>query len=403
MKGGLNATCAVLVEAGSKYETKDINGLSHFLEHMCFKGTTNRPGPKEISAELDGLGAQYNAFTSREFTSYYAKVRSESLPKALEIIADMYLNPIFDAKEIEKERGVIIEEINMYEDTPKRKVGDLFMELVYGDQPAGWDIAGRKEVIERLTREDFIKYRSENYLAPATVVVVAGNFDPDKVQKEVEIMFAGLGNGRKKEKPKVVESQSAPRELIHFKESDQTHLVMGFRAFPVFDERRFTLNVLTDILGGGMSSRLFTKVRDELGAAYYVGASADLYSDHGLAEMVAGVNHKKIEDVIKASLEEFARFRDELVPEPELARAKEHILGNFFLSLETTDEVAFYYGSDEIMGLPIITPEEVAEKIRRVTAEDIRAVARDLFRNEGLNLAVIGPFRDKSFGDILKV
>ncbi|MBI4034194.1 MAG: insulinase family protein [Candidatus Brennerbacteria bacterium] len=399
----LATTVAVSVEAGSKYETKEINGLSHFLEHMCFKGTRKRPKAIDIAAELDGLGANYNAFTLQEMTSYYVKARNKSLDRILDVIADMYLNPVFDQNEIEKERGVIIEEINMYEDTPQRKVQDLFMELVYGDQPAGWDIAGRKEVIQKLTRDDFIKYRDAHYVGKATAVVVAGSFDEKKLREKIEDYFTPLSQGEKSPKVPVLEKQGAPAELVKYKDSDQTHLVMGFRAFDIFDERRYALEVLTDILGGGMSSRLFEKIRQELGAAYYVRAGADLYSDHGLVLASAGVDHKKIEIVIKAALEEFARFRTEEVGKEELERAKEHLIGHLFLSLETSDELAFYYALQEVQKLPLMTPEELAAKIKAVTAGEIRAVASDLFKNEGLNLAIIGPFKEKSFSAILKV
>ncbi|KKU93797.1 MAG: Peptidase M16 domain protein [Candidatus Jorgensenbacteria bacterium GW2011_GWA1_48_13] len=401
--GNLAATVAVAVEAGSKYETKEINGLSHFLEHTCFKGTTKRPRAIDISSELDGMGANYNAFTSQEMTAYHVKARKESLEKVLDVIADVYLNPVFDPKEIDKERGVITEEINMIEDTPQRRIHDFFMELVYGDQPAGWDVAGRKEVIARLTREDLMKYRSEHYIAPATTVVVSGGFDEKGIEKKIAGYFSGLKDGKKSGKVPVHESQDKPAELIKTKDSDQTHLVMGFRAFSLFDKRRFALEVLADILGSGFSSRLWQKIREEMGAAYYVRASADLYSDHGLIEMWAGVDHKKLEDVIKASLEGFARFRDEKVGEAELERAKEHLVGNLFLSLETSDELAFYYGLQEIQNLPILTPDALAKEIKAVSAEDIQSVARDLFRNEGLNFAVIGPFKEKSFSDILKI
>ena len=399
----LATTVMVLVEAGSKYETKEINGLSHFLEHMCFKGTLRRPKPIDIASELDGLGAEYNAFTSQEFTSYFAKAKNESFEKILEIVADLYLNPTFEAAEIEKEKGVIIEEINMYEDLPMRRVQEFFMELVYGEQPAGWSVAGEKEVVYKLNREDFLNYRAKHYLAQATTLVIAGGFNQDKVLEKINSHFAGLQANEKGAKLKVIEKQEKPEELIKFKESDQTHLVMGFRAFDIFDERKYALQVLADILGGGMSSRLFQKVREELGAAYYVNASADLYSDHGLILMSAGVDHKKLEAVIKAGLQEFAKFKTEKVGSQELQRAKDHLIGRLFLSIETSDEIGYFYGGEEVMGLTLQTPEALAEKIRAVTAEEIQSVANDLFKNESLNLTAIGPFKDKSFLDILKV
>lgn len=402
-KESLTTTILVAVEAGSKYETKEINGISHFLEHMCFKGTMKRPRPIDIASELDGLGAQYNAFTGQELTSYYAKVKSGNAKKVIDVVADMYLNPAFDPGEIEREKGVIIQEINMYEDTPARKVSDLFMSLVYGDQPAGWDVGGRKEVIKRITREDFVNYRAKHYVPQATIAVVAGAFEPREMKKAIEDYFSVLPAGAKGKKPKTVESQKKPKELIHYKKSDQTHIALGFRAFSMRDRRRYALEVLADIMGGGMSSRLFQKIREELGAAYYVGTSADLFSDHGLFAMYAGADHTKLRQVIVAGLGEFRRVTDELVGAKELKMAKEHLLGNLFLSLETSDQLAYYYGMQETMREKLLAPRELAAKIKAVTPEEIRAVARAVVRNEGLNLAAIGPFRGKSFLDIVKV
>ncbi|MGC9602900.1 MAG: pitrilysin family protein [Minisyncoccia bacterium] len=401
--GSLATTVMVSVEAGSKYETKEINGISHFLEHMCFKGTTKRPDPINISAELDGLGAQYNAFTGQESTAYYAKAKNENFNEILDVMADMYLDPIFDAKEIEKEKGVIIQELNMYEDTPARRVGELFMRLVYGDQPAGWDVGGRKEVIRKIKRNNFIKYRSKHYVPQATIVTVSGGFKENGLVEKIGRYFSALKPGPKSKKLKVREVQSRPREKIYFKDSDQTHMVMGFRAFGVHDKRRLALQVASEVLGGGMSSRLFRKVRDELGAAYYVRAEADLYSDHGLFMMSAGVDHAKIEKVIKAGLDEFTRLRDELVSEKELKKAKEHLIGNLYLSLETSDELAYFYGGQEVMGLKLTSPQKIAKQVGKITANDIRKVMRQVIKKDRLNLTIIGPFKKKSFLDIVKV
>ncbi len=402
-RDGLATTIAILVRAGSKYETKEINGISHFLEHMCFKGTEKRKRAMDIASELDGIGAKYNAFTAQEYTSYYAKVKKEFLGKAFDVVSDLYLNPVFDEQEIEKEKGVIIEEINMYEDLPSRRVQEFFMELVYGDQPAGWSIAGRKEVIQRIKKEDFLKYRGAHYLPQATVIVVSGGFQEKVILGEIKKVFGQLKTSRKDEKPKVKEGQKTPAELIRHKESDQTHLVLGFRAFDVFDERRYALHVLADILGGGMSSRLFQKIREEMGAAYYVNASADLYSDHGLLMMSAGIQHAKIEQVIKAALVEFAAFKNKLISPGELKRAKDHITGNFFLSLETSDEIGYFYGGQEILGTKLISPDQFARKIKAVTTEDVKKTAAAIVKNSGLNLAVLGPFKGRSFSNILKV
>ncbi|MEK7181364.1 MAG: pitrilysin family protein [Patescibacteria group bacterium] len=399
----LAATVLILVEAGSEYETKRINGLSHFLEHMVFKGTKNRPKSGMIAHELDSLGAEYNAFTGNEYTGYYAKVQKEKVDKAIDIVSDLYLNPIFNPAEIEKERGVIIEEINMYEDTPMRRVHEFFTGLLYGDQPAGWDIAGRKDVIQTLIQEDFIKYRGEHYVAPKTVVVVSGNFDEKKVKAQAEKAFSHLKKEKAIKKLKTFDKQTKPELVLKYKESDQSHLVLGTRAFDIFDKRRHALQVLGDVLGGGMSSRLFHKVREELGAAYYVRADSDLMLDHGYFAVSAGVDHGKIEAVVKAILEEMKRLTKELVPAAELQKSKDHMIGNFILGLESSDELGSFYGGQEIVTKKILSPNEIIEKVKKVKAEEIREVAKFIFQNSKLNLAVIGPYKDKEgFKKILR-
>ncbi len=402
--GSLAATVLILVEAGSEYETKNINGLSHFLEHMMFKGTKNRPKAGMIAEELAGLGAQSNAFTSQEFTGYWAKAESHKLQRILDIVSDLYLNPVFNKEEIEKERGVIIEEINMYEDTPARRVQDVFLSLLYGDQPAGWDTAGKKETIRKLGRENFVKYRDMHYVAPKTVVVVAGSFSEKKVIGQARDHFGGLASKRGGIKLRTKEKQKRPDCRIKFKKSDQSHLVLGTRAFDIFDKRRYALQVLSDVLGGGMSSRLFKRVREELGAAYYINASADLYLDHGYLAVSAGVDHQKIEKVVKAILEEFARLKREPVPARELQKSKDHLVGNLILSLETSDELAGYYGEQEILTRDILPAERLIAKIQGVQADEIRRIAGAIFNDAKLNLAIIGPYKkSQPFRKMLKL
>lgn len=403
-ESSLAVTVLVLVETGSKYETKDKNGLSHFLEHMCFKGTKKRPKAIDISSELDSLGAQYNAFTSHEYTGYYAKTDSRHLDKALDIVSDIYLNQIFDEKEIEKEKGVICEEINMYEDLPQRKVQDLIMKILYGDQPAGWNIAGEKDTVRSFKKEDFFKYRNEHYVAGATTVVVAGKFDKETIVKKIEDKFKEMNSGKKNSKQEVVDSQSSPDALIFNKKSDQTHLVLASRSFKATDKNNYVIDVLSHILGGGMSSRLFQKVREEMGAAYYVHSANESFTDHGFFEISAGVDHSKIEDVITAIVSELKRISTELVPEKELKRVKDSIIGNIFLSLETSDSIASFFGGQEVVKGEIISPEEFAKKIKSVTAKEIMSMAKKIFVEKNLNLAVIGPFEDKEkFVKLLKL
>jgi predicted Zn-dependent peptidase len=390
----LAATVLVLVEAGSNYETKEINGISHFLEHLCFKGTKKRPTALALTSELESLGAVYNAFTGNEVTGYYAKVGAAKIESALDIISDLYQNPVFDEKEIEKEKGVVIEEINLYEDMPMRKVQELFTGLLYGNQPAGWPIGGNKEVIRGLKKDDVLRYRSAHYVAKATVVAVAGNFEEKKTLAQIKTLFAGVRPDKKFDKKPVKEIQKTPRHLVHYKESDQTHLVLGFRAFDRFDKRKYALEVFSDILGGGMSSRLFQRVREQLGAAYYVKSEIDLFTDHGFLAVAAGIDHQKLKIVIEAILDEFKKMASQPVSDKELQKTKNHLIGKLVIGLETSDELATFYGEQEIFKEKIITPKEVIKRIMAVTSKDILAVGRDIVRGKGLNLALIGPFKE---------
>ncbi len=391
MPKSLTTTFLVLVEAGSKYETKHNNGVSHFLEHLCFKGTKKRPTALIITSELESVGSVYNAFTGHEATGYFAKVRQEKVDTILDIIADIYVNPVFDAKEIEKEKGVVIEELNMYEDMPMRKVGDLFTGLLYGDQPAGWDIGGTKEVIRKLTREDIVKYRSQHYVAKATTVVVAGSFNEKKIFTNIKKAFADIPTAKKFSKVPTRDTQRAPKILLHHKASDQTHMVLGFRAFDMFDDRRYTLEVLCDILGGGMSSRLFQRVREEMGAAYYVRAGADFFTDHGFFAVSAGLDNTRAKEVISAILEELKNIATTKVNMDELRRAKNHLTGTMMIGLESSDEIAGFYGNQELFHKKLAGPKDIAAKIEAVTAEDILKVAREIIVRTHLNLAMIGP------------
>ncbi|MFZ2038329.1 MAG: pitrilysin family protein [Minisyncoccia bacterium] len=390
-------TVLVTVEAGSKYETKDINGLSHFLEHMCFKGTTNRPKASDISRELDGLGAHYNAFTSQEYTGYYAKAEARHLDKILDVISDMYLHPVFDEKEIEKEKGVIAEEINMYEDLPQRKVDEVFTELLYGNQPAGWSIAGTKEIVRKMTRDNFVDYRKKNYLPPATSLIIAGNFDEKSIYKKIDIAFKGMPEGKKQNKLKVKEVQTSPQVAVFNKETDQSHIIVGVRTFDTYNKKRTILSVLSSVLGGGMSSRLFQKLRDELGVCYYVRTGADLLTDHGTLAVSAGLDNSRVKIAVEAILAEFKRLRDELVSPEELTKVKNQMTGNFTLGLESSDSLAEYYGFQEIYHKELKKPEEIKKEILAVTAKDIQKLAREIFKNEKLNLAMVGKGKKEDF------
>lgn len=403
MKENPTVTVLVLVEAGSKYENKNNNGISHFLEHMCFKGTEKRPKAILISKELDALGSQYNAFTSQEYTGYYAKSDAKHFRKIFEIISDIYLYSTFPEAEMEKEKGVIIEEINMYEDLPNRHVQDLMMELLYGDTPAGWNIAGFKENILKMKREDFVSYKKMHYLPEATTLVVSGSVIEKEVLKEAEKIFGNVKRGKKGRKLKVKEEQKKPKALISFKDTDQTHFVLGMRSFDLFDKRNAILSVLGGVLGGGMSSRLFQKLREEMGVGYYVRAYGDAYTDHGFFQVSAGVDNKRVKEVLLAVIDECKKLKDEEVGREELDKTKECLIGNMKLSLESTDDIANFYGGQEILKRKPKNLEEKIKEIRKVTAKQIKNLANEIFKDDKLNLALIGPFKDKKeFLDILK-
>lgn len=397
-------TALVMVEAGSKYETKKQNGLSHFLEHMCFKGTLKRPRSLDISSELDALGAESNAFTSTEYTGYYAKAHPKHTEQLIDVISDLYLNPRFPQEELEKEKGVVLEEMNMYEDLPQRKVQEVFTELLYGDQPAGWTILGRKEVIIGAKVKDLVQYRKDHYCASSTVVIVAGNVKVPAVERLVSKYFETISRTKKKKKAKVIERQNAPNIKIHFKKTDQAHLVLGFRTFPVSDKRNATLQVLNAVLGSGMSSRLFQKLREEMGVGYYVRSGVDELTDHGYFAIATGVDTSRVTEVVKAILSLCGELKSNLVSKEELKKSQESLIGNFVMGLESSDSVATFVADQEIVKGKIESPKDIERKIRQVTSEDVRDLARIIFSDRNLNLAIVGNIKKTSaLRTILKV
>lgn len=403
MKDNPTVTVLVLVGTGSEYETKDINGISHFLEHMCFKGTIKRPNAQSISHELDALGCQYNAFTSNQLTGYYAKGDAKNFRQIFDVVSDIYLNSTFPEAEMEKEKGVIIEEINMYEDMPASHVQDLWGSVLYGDQPAGWSVLGTKENITNMVRDNFVNYKESHYIAPSTVIIVSGNIESHEIYREVDKYFKNIKSTNKIKKLKTKESQINPNVKILYKETDQTHFVLGVRTFPLLDKRNTILSLLGAVLGTGMSSRLFLKLREEMGVAYYVRAYNDPSLDHGSFQISAGVNNTRIEEVIKEILKECNYLMTKKVGERELNKVKSLLIGNMKMSLEATDDIANFYGGQELMKNEIKTLEEKIKEINKVTADQIQKMAKAIFKDKNLNLAIIGPFKEEAkFKKILK-
>lgn len=391
-----SVTVLVMVEAGSKYENKQNNGISHFLEHMVFKGSTKRPKSIDISRELDGIGANYNAFTGTEYTGYYAKSDSRHFDTVLEIVSDMYNNPLFESVEIEKEKGVIIEEIRMYQDMPQARVRQIFTELLYGDQPAGWEIAGTEETVRSFNREDFINYRKEHYVSSATTVIVAGSFNEKECIEKIEKAYSGMSESEKKGKLTVIESQNKSEIKTYYKETDQTHLIVGLRTFAINDIRIPTMHVLTTILGRGMSSRLFSRMRDQLGICYYIKTDHEPSTDHGVLSISAGVDNNRVDEAIKEILLQCKKLKTEIVSETELKKAKDYIAGTTMLDLETSESRAEYAGYQEIMKKNVELPEDIIKNINKVNSVDVQKLAQEIFIDQGLNLAIVGKYKDKN-------
>ena len=404
MKGTMTVTVMVMVGTGSKYEAKDINGISHFLEHMMFKGTTKRPGKLDISRELESIGAQFNAFTGKEFTAYYAKASAAKIDVIMDVVFDIFLNSKFGEEAIQTERHVIVEEINMYNDDPPRYVGERFEKLLYGDQPAGWDIAGEKETVLGLKRDQFVDYFNTHYVAENTVIAVAGNIDPEVIKEKVGGYFENIRHSKKLEKLPVVEKQESPALDIIYKATDQTHFVLGCRSFDMFDDRRYALSVLGSVLGGGMSSRLFDEVREKRGLAYYVSAGQQPYTDSGYFAVSAGVNNQRALEGVGVVLDEIRKVKKEGITAAELQQAKDKATGRMALALEHSDYIAESTAESLIFHNKILTPEEELDKIKKVTLADVLQVASDIFQEKDLNLALIGPFKEpEPFKEILKL
>ncbi|MCK9379314.1 MAG: insulinase family protein [Candidatus Moranbacteria bacterium] len=404
MENTQTATVVVMVGVGSRYESEKEAGLSHFIEHMFFKGTSKRPTTLDISEELDSIGGEFNAFTGKDMTGYYAKASAENFNVALDVVADMYLNSKIEEEEISREKGPIIQELNMYKDNPQRSVGDVFEKLLYGENNLGREIVGYKKTIKSFARKDFVDYMKRFYLANDTVVCVAGKIDEKKVIAQVEEYFSKMPKGKKPAIEKVLENQATPAVKIKFKKTDQTHFILGNRAFKRDHKDRFALGLLATILGGNMSSRLFIEVRERRGLAYYVRTATENFDDCGYIETQSGVEHKNLEKAIEVILGEYRKMTVEKVSEKELRKSKDYLKGRGVMGFEASDEVAMFFIDQEVKKEKIMTLEEIFAKIDAVTVEDIQRVAKNIFLKNTLNLAIIGPHKNsKKFEKLLKL
>jgi predicted Zn-dependent peptidase len=394
MESAQSVTCAIMLAAGSRYETSDTNGIAHFAEHMFFKGTERRPTARDISKEIDAIGGEFNAFTGKEYTGYYVKCAAESRDVALDVLVDMLRHSKFDPEEIDREKGVIIEEMNMYYDTPRDFISGVYEELLYGDQPLGWDIIGRKETIRSATHDSFRSY-VDRWYKPSRMVVGVGGKIGDGLYERIEQHLGEMAEAETGEpEPVRLSLDGDSRVKVHTKASDQAHVVLGVHSYPLEHPDRYILQVLSTILGGGMSSRLFTEVRERRGLAYYVYGLNHSYTDAGSLYAQAGVDINRIDDAVSTIAAELRTIAKDAVPEDELEKGKSFAKGRFVLQLETSQGLIMFGLRREVLESRTPDPQEVLAELDKVTGEDVQRVARDLIERRGLNLAVIGPFDD---------
>ncbi|MDP2708993.1 MAG: pitrilysin family protein [bacterium] len=402
IKGTKTVTVLFMAATGSRFEDKKISGISHFLEHLFFKGTAKRPNTLIISSELDKAGGEYNAFTGKEYTGYYIKVAAGQLALALDVLSDMLLNSKFAAEEIEREKGVVVEELNMYLDNPLYYIEDLFEQCLYGDTPAGRDTIGGKQSIMGFSREKIIDYFSSQYSAPRAVICLAGRVNAASARL-TKNYFKEFNEKKYRDKPKTDDRQAGPNVNLHFKKTDQAHLSLGARAYPYGHPDQAAAKLVSLILGGSMSSRLFTELRERNGLAYYVRTQDEAYTDSGYLTTQAGVPIDKLERAVKIILSQYKKITAEPVSAAELSKVKQCLIGRTTLQLESSDSVASWYARQAILlkeqsgrtAQEILTPEQYFARINQVKAEDIRRVAKKIFVSHKLNLAVIGPYQKR--------
>jgi predicted Zn-dependent peptidase len=397
MPGTQAVTVLVMVKVGSRNETAPLRGISHFLEHMPFKGTQKYPTAFILSSVVDGVGAQFNAFTGKEYTGFWVKSAAKHLELALDILSQLLFHPLLPPAEIEKEKGVIIEEINMYEDQPMVKVGLDFETLLYGNTPLGWETIGTKQTVKSIKKEDFINHINNWYRPENIVVGLAGAVG--KVSRIKDQVLKYFGSCQQKARPhseeKLVFTQHRPEINVRYKKTEQAHLCLGVRAYPRAHKNRYSLVVLATMLGGNMSSRLFMQVREKRGLAYYIRTQPEAYLDNGYLVTQAGTNINKAFEAIRVILSEYQKTcRTGGISAKELTKAKEFLKGRLILGLEDSQEMDELYTEDYLLENRVRTAEEIIKNIDQVSAESVIRVAREIFAPYNLNLSIIGPFKD---------
>ena len=391
-------TVLVLLPVGSRYETKALNGVSHFIEHMMFKGTKRRPSSLAVAKELDRIGAEYNAFTGQDTTGYWIKTISEKIEVGFDVLSDMLFNSLFDQHEFEQEKGVILEEIKMYQENPLLYIDDFFHQIFYGQHPLGRLITGPIETIKKLKRVNLLNYKEKFYQPDQMIIAVAGNINKAGAIRLVKKYFSPYQNKRIKNKYvsfKKTKSLLGHRVGILFKEIEQTQIALGGFAYPYNHRDLEPLLLLLIILGGNMSSRLFTEVRVKRGLVYFIKADASIYQDIGNYVIRAGVDKDKALETLKVILNEIKKIKEKVVTNEELARAKDYFQGTMKLSLEDSANIAGWHAKQLLLTNQIISPQEKLRRVRKVNQQDIQRVVNYLFVKQGLKLALIGPFKNK--------
>lgn len=396
MSGNPTVTVMVAVGTGSFYEKPEESGISHFLEHVCFKGTAKRPTAKAITTELDSIGALYNAFTMREATGFYAKADVKHFAKIADVVADIFKNPTLPEKEIEKEKGVITGEIDMYADDPQEKISEALMKHMYKGEPASRDVLGTKETVNAVTRDALVEYKQSQYTGPNTIVTIAGGVKEEDMLAYARSNFSDLENTLPSSEFLTRDKdQEAPETVFVNKATDQAHIVMAWRTFDRSHPDRYVANLIKHILKGGMSSRLFMRLRDEMGSGYYIGAVSAVYKSFGAFLISTGTKHERVPEIVSAILAETEKLATEGVTEEELEKVKEYMRAHRLMSLETSDDVAEYCAEHELLEGTILTPAELDAIYTKVAAEDVLRVAKILFDKKKLTVAAIGKGIDK--------
>jgi predicted Zn-dependent peptidase len=398
-----SASCFVMLAAGSRYEHAANRGIAHFAEHMFFKGTDRRPTARDLTTIIDGIGGEFNAFTSKEYTGYFVRCAGADRDTAFDVLLDMLRHSKFDPEEIEREKGVILEEMNMYNDTPRDKIGTVYEQLMFGDNPLGWETLGTKETVRAATRETFLDYVDHWYTPQRMVIGVSGMVGDDLLPRLEDLLGGMSGNGSDSPAAADLDRTPGPHVRIHHKDADQAHIILGVPSYSNQHPDRYALQLLSVVLGSGMSSRLFLEVRERRGLAYYVYGTNHSYTDAGSLLSQAGVDIERIDDAITVIREQFELMASEPVPSDELEKARAFAKGRFVLGTESPQGLVMFGLRREVLEGKAIEPEEMLAELDAVTAEDIQRVAQDLIANDKIHLAVIGPFEDEDrFAKLLR-